>query len=346
MEVIMIGNEKGGCAKTTTTILLTNCLTALGYRVLAVDLDPTGNLSQAAMQKVPDIGLYDVLNGDADLYSSIVHTPYGDFLTTKRDNSDKKTAAPKIVNGYPVFVPTKRKSLTTFFSQLEGKPGWNLYVGAMLKTTGLEQHYDFAFLDSCPSDGPIITNCLMAADAVLMPIEAMTGTVDGMKMLITSAIDAGGKAVLDGLVISRYRLERAIRKSTMQDILQMTSAQGIPVYQTKVRDSSAIETAMAQSKPILDYAGVGNGLSDAMNLALELLAKRGMAPKKPYLGVIRDETGAYGYHNSGEPIYCVDENGAVRVAKLTKRMMEQPDFQEEIGKTVFFHEANAKAHIS
>lgn len=348
MECVLIANEKGGCCKTTSVILLTHCLTALGYRVLAIDLDTTGNLTKAFLPNPPKKVLYDVLCGDAELYDTIVHTKYGDILPTMRDITDdasKKQNDSK----FPVFIPKNRKSLTAFFKELEGEKDWQKYLGSMIFSTGLEEHYDFVILDSCPSDGPIITSCFVAADSVLMPCEPNSLSIDGMKMTITAAIDTGTNAILDGLVFSKYDEGRSTRRETIASIKETAAKQGMPLYDCKVRDSAAIETSMNRSSSVLhpDFINSGNGSTDALNFALEFLRRRDLEPKLHFPGVFRDETGKFIHRKNNDKLFVISGDAGeltVETVKFKQSMIDDPAFVNAIGSRYFFDKENADKH--
>lgn len=337
MEVILSANEKGGCCKTANALLLSTCLTALGYRVLVLDLDPSGNFSQAALPAIPNTVLYDVLTFQVAPEDAVFHGPLCDIIPTKRDNSRNLTPSSVVANGFPRNVPKDRKSLSSFFATLYGQKDWEYMVKAL--TDVYRDHYDFIVLDSPPSDGPIITNCIYAADSILIPCEPNISSIDGLKYFITSALDTNTEAQLDGLVLSNYTEDSQPSRKCTQAIMDMAKDTGLRVYKTKIRHSAAIEAAMNESRSILEYVSRGNGASDAMNFALEFLANRGLSPKVNYPGVFKDETGAYIFRKNGDKYFCRDpKTGEVQKKVFRTDMLMNAEFMEQIGKTVFFDE--------
>jgi hypothetical protein len=105
LEVILSANEKGGSCKTADALLLTTCLNALGYRVLVLDLDPSGNFSQAALPVIPNTVLYDVLNFTIAPEDAVHHGPICDIIPTKRDNTPAVTPATIASKGFELGVP-------------------------------------------------------------------------------------------------------------------------------------------------------------------------------------------------------------------------------------------------
>lgn len=350
-EFILSANEKGGTAKTTTVILLGNCLTALGYHVLAVDLDPSGNLTAATLPEFPKYVIYDVFNGACQPEDAIVQTDSFDVLPTMKD----------LATGDEEQVPFggNRKSLGDYFaSKIAEKGSQYYYVAHLLRSPTFApvfRRYDFVLIDSGPSDNLIVSNCILAADSVIIPCEPTSGSHDGLVMFARSlkitndcygqtpfAKKLGcGNAKIDGLVLSRCTEDWRTRRNVLATIHQTATTKNIPVYRTKIRKSPAIETAMNECKPVLNYMYYGTGAADAMNFTLEFLAKRGLAPRKLYPGVLTDENGMTLFRKSGDKFftYAIGEDGIAYISKKNFRTeyLEKPEWVEEIGKKHFFH---------
>ena len=82
MKVICIANQKGGVAKTATTAIMASALTKRGNKVLAVDMDPQGNLSKQVGAEDNGRGVYSVLRGDIAIQDAIQHFDRFDILPT------------------------------------------------------------------------------------------------------------------------------------------------------------------------------------------------------------------------------------------------------------------------
>lgn len=337
-EILLIANEKGGTAKTTTALCLANCLTALGYKVLAVDMDPSGNLSAAALPDFPKNVLFDVFNGTVAPEQAIVSTDICDVLPTVKDMNENSEADPFGGN---------RKSLGDFFSSKIGSRGAERYLSLLLRSPAFAPVfavYDFIIIDSCPSDNLIITNCILAADRIIIPCEPTQASLDGLTMFRRSlnATNAsyGGNAVIDAMLLSRCSTEWRTRRDVLDTIRCSTLQNAIPVYRTRIRMSASIETSMNECQPILNYIYQGSGASDAMNFTLEFLDRRGLTPQTKYPGVVRDEVGDLIFRKNGDKYYSYSIDGATAVVeKKSFRMslLEDASWAESIGKTVFFH---------
>jgi Mrp family chromosome partitioning ATPase len=144
-EVFVFANQKGGVAKTTTTLNLAVAFAESGYRVLCVDLDPQGNLtmSQGIDPDKVEKSLYDVLVNDMPISEIIVKREI-DIAVASID-----------LAGAEIAMSTKigrERSLEKALKEVEGD-------------------YDFICIDTPPSLGLLTINALTAADKVIVPVQ-------------------------------------------------------------------------------------------------------------------------------------------------------------------------------
>ena len=83
--IIAVANQKGGQGKTTTAQALATGATRLGRKVLAVDLDPQGNLSFTMTADTTGAGAYDLITGAMPAGALVQHTPQGDIIAANRE---------------------------------------------------------------------------------------------------------------------------------------------------------------------------------------------------------------------------------------------------------------------
>lgn len=293
MEIVLVANEKGGSAKTTTVLFLANCLTALGYRVAAVDMDPSGNLTCAALPEQPKYVLHDVFSNTVPLQDAIVHTEICDILPTA-----KETVTNGLVPGDPV-INFNSKSLGQIADRWVGRAGAEYMLATYLRkypNYNLADHYDFVFIDSAPSDNILVRNAIIAADSVIVPCDPYSGSLDGLVMFLNSvkSVQACYKTSVrfDGLLLSKYSEDWGSQKKVIANIKKASEMFGIRCYKTKIRESGNFPDAFLECRPILDYIpGTGNAVVDSMNMALEFLEVRGMEPLVDFPGVQKDENG-------------------------------------------------------
>lgn len=290
MEIVLIANEKGGAGKTATAISLSSALTALGYRVLAVDFDPTGNLSSAVLPEFPSKVLYDVFDGTASVQDAICRTEAFDVLPTIREMDLGASQST------PSFLPANPKSLNQLAARWVGISGAEYNLSSLLRNSGydLESQYDFVIIDSMPSDGLLTTNAIVAADSILFPCELSMPSFNGV-MLVLNGIKTAVRCYhsgiqVDGIVFTKYSEDAAAWRQAIETIRNASVDLGIRCYDTKLRFSREFPRAMDNCIPILDLLQLssGNAAVDAMNLALEFLSVRGLKPRKEYPGVTEE----------------------------------------------------------
>lgn len=297
MEIVLIGNEKGGTGKSATVHCLANALVGLGYRVLAVDFDPSGNLSRAVLPDFPQWVLYDVFTGACSLDDAIYHTEVCDILPTIKE------LALEIAPADEFLLATKNsKSLTQLADRLAGRTGAEMVLRNLLRSEkhNLASRYDFILIDSAPSDNILITNAIVAADSIIIPCEPSQTGLDGVWMFISSVTTAGrsyihAKAEIDGIVMTKYTEDGNNFRESIQTIREAAKYKDLYLYNTVMRESNNVAHAMGHCRPILSYLnnvlGCGHGPVDALNFALEFLAGRGLAPRVDFPGVYKDESG-------------------------------------------------------
>lgn len=298
MEVVMIGNEKGGAGKTTLTRCLSEALTALGYKVLIVDWDLSGNLTDCTLEFFPEFVLYDAFCGHCTADQVIQKTPIGDILPTVKELDFSDTD-----DGSFLMENKSNKSLTNLANRLFGRAGGESQLKSFLWSSknAFADKYDFILVDTGPSDNILVTNAIVSANSVLMACEPSLASLSGVWKLLSSMNTAkrcyvGANAKLDGIVITKYSEERGSFKESIREIKAASADQKIYLYQTVMRDSGNVSMAMNKCRPLLDYVKhTGHGVTDMMNLGLEFLAARELEPKKNFPGVCKNENGEWFY---------------------------------------------------
>jgi chromosome partitioning protein len=152
-RVIAIANQKGGVGKTTTAINLAASLAVAEKRVLAIDLDPQGNLTSGfGLEKAP--GLYDALFSGARL-AQTAPTPLA-YLRVLQSDAD----------------------LAGLEVELASADEREYRLKAVL--AAVRSDYDFILMDTPPSIGLIAVNALTAADSVIVPIQCEYFALEGL----------------------------------------------------------------------------------------------------------------------------------------------------------------------
>lgn len=302
MEVVLVANEKGGVGKTTTSLCLANCLTAMGYQVCILDLDPSANLSCAALPENPALSLYDVFDKRIPLSEILVKTPFGYVAPSIKDVPDL---------GGDLSAPVESKSLTQIANRWLSVRGAEYMLTALLrndKRFNPSEYFDFVIIDSAPSDNILITNAIIAADAVIVPCELAAASINGLQMFLGSIANTHQyyktNVGFDGMLMVKYSEKAGSDRNMAKIIDELCEAYDIRRYNTKIRHSDTMRTAMDNCRPILDYLNVGNAATDSINMALEFLQKRDLAPltHSPY--ITQEENGKLVYR---KPAKCGKE---------------------------------------
>ena len=230
-KVIAICNQKGGVSKTTTTANLGVGLVRAGKKVLVIDADPQGNLSQSLGIENPDeleVALPSIMEQimtgeDVDVTKGIVHHKEGlDLMPCNIDLS--------AVDVSLVHVLSREFIMKT-------------YVDSM------REFYDYILIDCMPSLGVITINSLTASDSVLIPVQAAYLPVKGLEQLIKT-ISLVKKLLnqeiqFEGILISMLNARTNFAKDIME-LIREYYGEAIPIFESKIPFSvKAAETSAA-----------------------------------------------------------------------------------------------------
>lgn len=236
MEIITISSQKGGVAKTTTSLNLAIGLANSGKRILLVDLDPQGSLTlslgynqDGTLEKTIANPLYDIINDNIEFddnynpnYSIIKYNDNIDLLP-----SDVKLASIEV-------------SLSTI------SVGRESILKQYLKM--LENNYDLAIIDTSPSLGMLTINALACASSVIIPVQAHYLATKGMEELIKTIIRVrkhiNPNLNISGIIITMADMRTNVTK-TIIDMIQKQYKDKIKVYDTIIPHSiKAVESTI------------------------------------------------------------------------------------------------------
>ena len=231
---IALVNQKGGVGKTTITINLAGALAMSGYRVLIVDFDPQANCS---------FGL-DVLWNDVD--SSIADVMGYEATGPSRGIADVVRA----VSYHPnLMLAPSHLNLAAAEMMLHNALGREMKLD---KALDLVRHeYDYVFIDSPPSLGLLSINAMVAADAILIPIDGAF-SLEGVRQLLNTRKGCAELSrhpihVLGG-VLNRQRLMTANASAIIE---MATSIFGRRMFQTIIPERTAVDGSTAARHPVV-----------------------------------------------------------------------------------------------
>ena len=253
-HIITIANQKGGVGKTTTAHALVTGLTYKGYKALAVDTDPQGNLTYTMNADENKAGVYELLRGDIKPIEAVQHTEQGDIISGSL-----------MLSGADMeFSDTGREYLLS--ETLEP----------------LRASYDFIIIDSPPTLGILTINALTAAHDLIIPMGADAYSLQGLSQL-NATIGKVKKRCnptlnVAGLLITRYS-GRAILSQELRETIEGKAARavGTNVFNSVIREGIAIKEAQTQQTSLYTAAPKSNAAADYLTFIDEYL-KGGAKP--------------------------------------------------------------------
>ncbi|GAB0113040.1 ParA family protein [Acidisoma sp. C75] len=257
-RIIAIANQKGGVGKTTTAINLATALAAVGHSVLLVDLDPQGNASTGlgVARNARGRGIYSVLVDQAPLAGATLETmiPRLSLLPADPD----LTAAELALVGAQARETRLKDALTAW--------------------PELSRHH-FVLIDCPPSLGFLTLNALVAAHAVLVPLQCEFFALEGITQ-ITQTIDAVRRRLNSGLSLHGIVLTMYDRRNNLSDLVaqDVRSFFGNTVYETVIPRNVRISEAPSHGKPLLLYDFRSPGSQAYIRLAAELVDRLARQP--------------------------------------------------------------------
>ena len=245
-EVIVFANQKGGVAKTTTTLNLAVAFAESGYRVLCIDLDPQGNLtmSQGIDPDKVEKSIYDVLVHDLPI-SEVITKREIDIAVSSID-----------LAGAEIAMSTKigrERSLDKALKEVEG-------------------NYDFVCIDTPPSLGLLTVNALTAADKVIVPVQceylSMRGLVQLQNTLKMIQENLNPNVRIEGILPTMLD-SRTIHAKEAIEILEENF--GELVFKSRIRKAIKFAEAPVRGASVLKYDPQGNAADYYRALAKEVL---------------------------------------------------------------------------
>jgi len=246
-DVIAFANQKGGVAKTTTTLNLAVAFAESGYRVLCIDLDPQGNLtmSQGIDPDKVEKSLYDVLVHDMPISEIIQHREI-DIAVASID-----------LAGAEIAMSTKigrERSLEKALKEVSGD-------------------YDFICIDTPPSLGLLTINALTVATKVIVPVQceylSMRGLVQLQNTLKMIQENLNPDVRIEGILPTMLD-SRTVHAKEAVEILEENF--GDLVFRSRIKKAIKFAEAPVKGASVLKYDPQGNAAGYYRDLAKEVLA--------------------------------------------------------------------------
>ncbi|MGE4351135.1 MAG: ParA family protein [Bdellovibrionales bacterium] len=250
-RVVAIVNQKGGVGKTTTTVNLATAMAAVGKRVLVVDADPQGNASTGFGLSRADrgYGTYELMF-DGMAVEDVVTQTVIPGLSIITSSADLAGAEIQLVNA----------------EQRESR------MSAALERSAKD--YDFILIDCPPSLNLITLNALVAADALLVPLQVEFYALEGISSLLQT-VDAvrsrfNPELEIQGVVLTMFDKRNSLSEAVASDVRAFFGDQ---VYETVIPRNVRVSEAPSHGKPVLLYDLKCPGSRSYMLLASEFLRR-------------------------------------------------------------------------
>lgn len=248
-RVLAVANQKGGVGKTTTAINLAASLAANDLRILVVDSDPQGNATTGlGVTKEPDRpSLYSVLLGDALARDAIVSTEFeGLYLIP----ADKNLIG---ANLDLVDIPDREFRLRE-------------------RLHHIREQYHYILIDCPPALDLLTLNALIAADAVLVPVQCEFFALEGISELMDT-IDRirdsfNHPLQVEGILLTMFDDRTNLTRQVAADLKEFFADQ---VFRNVIPRSIRLAESPSFGKPILAYDPRSRGAESYIKLAKEIL---------------------------------------------------------------------------
>lgn len=250
-RVIAIANQKGGVGKTTTAINLSACLADLGKKVLALDLDPQGNMTSGLGVDKDEIerSVYDLIIGNAGIEECICKNVL-DNLDVLPSNIDLSAAEIEMIG-----VENKEFILKNEMEKIK-------------------DDYDFVIIDCPPALGMLTINAMTTADSVLVPIQCEYYALEGLTQLIHTIElvqeRLNSSLQIEGVVFTMYDARTNLSLQVVENVKDNLNQN---IYKTIIPRNIRLAEAPSYGMPINMYDPKSAGAESYMQLADEVIHK-------------------------------------------------------------------------
>ncbi len=260
-RVLAVANQKGGVGKTTTAVNLATALAACGRDVLVVDLDPQGNATTGLglLGQRREKSIYQVITEGAPLADAMLSTMVGGMTLVP--------SSLELVGAEVELVSRERREFRL-------RDALESVVNA----------FDYVLIDCPPALGLLTLNALVAADAVLVPLQTEFYALEGLSHLLRT-VERVKRAFNPPLEIQGIVLTMVDRRNNLSEMVakDVRAHLGSKVYDTVIPRNVRVSEAPSHGKPVLLYDVRCAGAQAYIHLASEMLRRERKTPLRPAL---------------------------------------------------------------
>ena len=250
-RIIAIANQKGGVGKTTTAINLSACLADKGKKVLAVDMDPQGNMTSGLGRDKESIEktVYDMIIGESDI-EEVLQKEAMENLDVLPTNIDLSAAEIELID-----VENKEFIVRNSIQKIR-------------------DNYDFVIIDCPPSLSMLTINAMTTADSVLVPIQCEYYALEGLSQLIHTVELVKDRLnpdlEIEGVVFTMYDARTNLSLQVVENVKDNLQQN---IYKTIIPRNIRLAEAPSYGMPINQYDPKSAGSESYMRLADEVISK-------------------------------------------------------------------------
>ena len=250
-RIIAIANQKGGVGKTTTAINLSACLADKGKKVLAVDMDPQGNMTSGLGLDKESIEktVYDMIIGESDI-EEVLQKEAMENLDVLPTNIDLSAAEIELID-----VENKEFIVRNSIQKIR-------------------DNYDFVIIDCPPSLSMLTINAMTTADSVLVPIQCEYYALEGLSQLIHTVELVKDRLnpdlEIEGVVFTMYDARTNLSLQVVENVKDNLQQN---IYKTIIPRNIRLAEAPSYGMPINKYDPKSAGADSYMRLADEVMEK-------------------------------------------------------------------------